>query len=186
MNCLSAINTINTQLSLIYSYASNARYPGAEISTYDTIYNSYISQMNLTPRWYVMPEKSIPANGFTDIDLSSLGEVETLNIQAQSPALADYSSLPPSWWSDIFRAITFNIKLYINKDGNLSVYKSTTLSINSPNQTIYQGIKFTDKFRITSSYSGSVSFSSNPIIIKCSFLEKMTDLVWLYVNAYQE
>lgn len=184
MNSLSAINDVSDQLNRVYTFDSTAKYPDTEINTYNTIYNSYISQMNLTPRWYTMPDKSIPANGNTDLDFSCLGDVEVLMIEAQCPAL----SIFPTSFLGIPINLTFNIKLYINKDGNLSNIKSTTLSISSPNQTLYQGVKFADKFRVTSIYTGGggVTFSSNPIIIKSSFKEKMTDLIWLYVNGYDQ
>ncbi len=174
-DCNLSMIDITNQLTHIYSQDETSRYPIGELSVFNYLYNRYLTEMNIVQRWYNMPEVIMINNNVNiiskDFDFSSIGDIEVLKIQADCVC-----KLP-------FR---LKISLYINKDGNLADFCETVVT-NTSIVNLYEGVKFHDKFTIR--YNSNIpvnDFGVTPpiLIIKCSYKERITDLIWLHVNGY--
>ena len=168
-NCAFEMSKINDELSRVYSLDETARYPGNEVSIYANLYNTYLDELHITPRWYEIGSYTLKSGEYVNLDLLYLGDVEVLKIDAKNSNLLNETN---------------NIYFYINKDGNLSLYNSWTFKGNV-NIILYEGAKFHDVFRVK--FTASDSYLSSPISqlkVFVSYKEKIIDVIWLYMNGY--
>jgi uncharacterized protein YwqG len=172
-DCTTAYNNAATQLELVYALDSSARYPNLEKGSFTSLYNRYIAEMQIKPRWLSTPISGTYTIGESvDIDLCTIGDVESIKITVDCYNFTgETKTTHPG---------TATIIMYINQDGNLFEDRRLTFTEVA---TLYEGIKSDDKYRI---YVSSVS-NTNPhfkdrVTVYCQYMERMTDVVWLYLN----
>jgi hypothetical protein len=197
-DCKTAINDINNQIKLVYSLDPDARaLSGKETSFLNGLYIRYINEMKIAPRTYTMP----PIEKQVDLDLSNINDVEAIQINCiiskSSPGSGGGGGGLFSFLSGGGSKIKpVMIILYvIDEDGNWSVVNRAPIpapsvlnvydganNIHLPSAslvTIYNGVKFSDKFKIG---FDSPRINTNDLRIIVSYLEKVDDLIWLQVN----
>jgi hypothetical protein len=177
-DCTTAYNNATKQLELVYALDSDARYPSLDISTFNVLYNRYVTELQIAQRWYELPETkfNVVKTKTIDLDFSSLGDVETIKIERFSPFPG--GTLPGGVFG--FFKFKLTVKMYYFDGNNLSLVKTVEYQSDS-DATIYEGVKSRDKYRLSFSYKhdGLEKFIET---IKSSYLEKMTDVIWLYLK----
>jgi hypothetical protein len=163
-DCTTAYNNAAAQLELVYTLDSGARYPGSDMSTFQALYNRYITEMGIAQRWHTVSQISIHPLLIKPIDwnFSDLVNVEIIKIEVST---GDYFA---------------DVNMYYVDGQNTYLYKTVRCEPNS-NTTIYEGIKSHDIIKLTVDDTNAHRFSPD-INIKSSYLEKITDVVWLYLN----
>lgn len=130
-DCRTELDHLNHQLKLVQSLDNDARFPSnKEIARLNSLYTRYVTEMQIEPRTYYMP----PIEKKLDIDLSSLTDVKTIKIHCNL----------------IKRKLGKGLMVYlyiVDKDGNWSRLKEVPVG-KTPVVTLYEGIKFCDKFII--------------------------------------
>jgi hypothetical protein len=168
--CIVSYNDTLKRLALVYNFANNACEPKTEdISVFTTLYNKYLRELGIKRRWYCIPEISVLYSRETkaiDLNFSDLGDVEALKIELANNG-----------------AQTVNLQLYCVDGTNSALYK-TVESAPAANITIYEGVKFCDHLRLDlRSALGDADMGTSKFIVKSSYLEKITNPIWLYLNA---
>jgi hypothetical protein len=167
--CTVACNHILQRLALVYNFANNACGPKPEdISASTTLYNKYLRELEIKQRWYDIPEISALYSRETkaiDLNFSDLGDVEALKIELANNG-----------------AQTVNLQLYCVDGINSALYKTVECAPAS-NITIYEGVKFRDHLRLDlRNDPGTADTGTSKFTVKSSYLEKMTNPIWLYLN----
>lgn len=168
-DCKAAKEIIGNQLKLVYALDSDARIPtGKELSAFYGLYNRYLSKMQINPRAYTMQTP----NNQLNVDLNALEDVETVKIEF-SYALKTGFSFQNLFGGNKNKAASV-ILYVVDEDGNLSEMVSFPLA-KEGTIVLYDGIKFSDKFKIGFS-DAKLNLDKSQII--CSFTEKTHDVIW--------
>jgi hypothetical protein len=162
-DCTTAYNNAAAQLELVYALDSSARYPNLEKGTFTSLYNRYITELGIAQRWYTISEISDHPMHIEPIDwnFSDLINVEIFKIEVNT---GDYFA---------------DVNMYYVEEQNTFLYKTVRCEPNS-NTIIYEGVKSHDIIKLT--IDTNANRFSSAINIKSSYLDKMTDAVWLYLN----
>jgi hypothetical protein len=167
-DCRATIKEINSQLAAVNSLSSEARIPNSkDREGLNTLYKRYIIEMQIFPRTYYLPE----IKGTPVIDLSTINDVDTIKIVYYHPP-------KDLLWYLFFRKTSVGL-LVLDKGGNWSVLSSMPIG-NNKTLTLYEGIKFCDKFQLTFSNS---KMRTKHIKIQVSFTEKIDDVIWMYLRS---
>jgi hypothetical protein len=182
-DCTTAYNNAAAQLELVYSLENNARYPNSDISTFNVLYNRYVTEMEIRQSWYTYDlNVDVVQNQSIDLDLSILGDAETIKIEKVGIDPNTYDSLTVK----IFNKLRYTINMYYMDGGNLSLFKTVECGYFS-NVNLFEGLKTRDKIHLSFSYQFDDihgTLKKGLMIIRSSYLEKMTDIVWLYLNDH--
>jgi hypothetical protein len=173
-DCTTAYNNAAAQLELVYALDSSARYPNLETGTFTSLYNRYITEMQIKPRSYSIAISGNYTKGESvDIDLSTIGDVESIKITVDCYNFSGSEK-------GIDYPATATIIMYINHDGNLSEDRRLTFTEVA---TLYEGIKSGDKYRIyVLSAKNTIPHTTARVTVYCQYTERMADVIWLYLN----
>jgi hypothetical protein len=169
-DCRTAIDSINAQIKLVCSLDPEARVPSSKETLFlNSLYTNYITEMQIAPRTYITP----PIEKQLDLDLSNLNDVESIQVDCE------ITKKKGGFGGGFGSSKPVKIMLYvIDEDGNWSVVNSVPMSKTST-VTLYEGIKFCDKFRI--GFDGP-KINTGDMKIIVSYLEKVDDIIWLLVH----
>jgi hypothetical protein len=170
-DCTKAGHEIMARLELIYALDSDARAVGAELTSLTALYQRYVAERQLRRKWYLMPA----VEGYSrpmqlELDFSGLGGVDFLKITVRNLTFLPYI-----------------YELYYADGANLALCKTVKCDRTAA-ITLYQGLQFQDKLvlKYTPDVPNEVIWppasNYNLLTVQCEYLEKMTDLVWLYLN----